>query len=58
MALWVSTSKRASALRDVTTTLEAGFANYEYNFWVGMLVPAKISRDVVERLYREKVKVL
>ena len=58
VALGVSTSKRASALPDVPTTLEAGFANSEYNFWVGMFVPAKTSRDVVDRLHRETVKVL
>jgi tripartite-type tricarboxylate transporter receptor subunit TctC len=42
----------------VPYTLEAGFANSDYNFWVGMFVPAKTSRDVVERLHRETVKVL
>ena len=40
------------------TTLEAGFANSDYNFWVGMFVPAKTPRDVVDRLHRETVKVL
>lgn len=58
MALGVSTSKRASALPDVPTTLEAGFANSDYNFWVGMFVPAKTPRDIVDRLQRETVKVL
>ena len=58
VALGVSTSKRASALPDVPTTLEAGFANSDYNFWVGVFVPAKTSRDVVDRLHRETVKVL
>ena len=59
VALGVSTSKRASALPDVPTTIEAGFANSEYNFWVGMFVPAKTSRDVVDRLASaETVKVL
>jgi tripartite-type tricarboxylate transporter receptor subunit TctC len=54
----VSTSKRASALPDVPTTIEAGFANSDYNFWVGMFVPARTPREVVERLHRETVKVL
>jgi tripartite-type tricarboxylate transporter receptor subunit TctC len=58
VALGVSTSKRASALPDVPTTIEAGFANSDYNFWVGMFVPAKTPREVVERLHRETVKVL
>ena len=35
-ALAVSGSARASALPDVPTTVEAGYPNSEYNFWVGM----------------------
>jgi tripartite-type tricarboxylate transporter receptor subunit TctC len=58
VALAVSTSKRASALPDVPTTLEAGFANSDYNFWVGMFVPAKTPRPIVDRLHQETVKVL
>jgi tripartite-type tricarboxylate transporter receptor subunit TctC len=58
IALGVSTSKRASALPDVPTTLEAGFANSNYNFWVGMFVPAKTPRDIVDKLHQETVKVL
>ena len=38
------------ALPDVPTTLEAGFANSDYNYWMGMFVPAKTPRDIVERL--------
>jgi tripartite-type tricarboxylate transporter receptor subunit TctC len=57
-AYGVSTSKRASALPDVPTTLEAGFANSNYNFWVGMFVPAKTPRDIVDKLHQETVKVL
>ena len=36
-ALAVSTPKRASALPDVPTTLEAGFADSDYTFWVAIL---------------------
>ena len=43
-ALAVSSSRRASALPDVPTTLESGFANSDYNFWIGMFVPAKTPR--------------
>jgi tripartite-type tricarboxylate transporter receptor subunit TctC len=57
-ALAVSSSKRAAALPDVPTTLEAGFANSDYNFWIGMFVPVKTPRDVVERLYGETRKVM
>ena len=35
------------------TTLEAGVSNSDYNFWVGMFVPAKTPREIIERLYQE-----
>jgi len=57
-AIAVSSSKRASALPDVPTTLEAGFANSDYNFWIGMFVPAKTPREIIDRLHQETAKVL
>ena len=41
----MSTPKRSPALPDVPTTLEAGFADSDYNYWMGMFVPAKTPRD-------------
>ena len=58
LALAVGSSTRASSLPDVPTTLEAGFADSEYNFWIGMFVPAKTPRDVVTRLAAETQKAL
>lgn len=58
LAIAVGSSKRSSALPDLPTTLEAGIPNSDYNFWVGMLVPAKTPRDVVTKLYQETVKAL
>ena len=57
-ALAVSSSRRAAALPDVPTTLEAGFANSDYNFWIGMFVPARTPRDIVDRLNQETLRVL
>jgi len=57
-ALAVSTSQRASALPAVPTTLETGLPESDYNFWIGLFVPSKTPRDVVERIYRETVKAL
>jgi tripartite-type tricarboxylate transporter receptor subunit TctC len=57
-AIAVSSSKRASALPEVPTTLEAGFANSDYNFWIGMFVPAKTPREIIDRLHEETAKVL
>jgi tripartite-type tricarboxylate transporter receptor subunit TctC len=52
-ALAVSSSKRASALPDVPTTVEAGYANSDYDFWIGFFLPAKTPRAIVERLHQE-----
>ena len=57
-AIAVSSSKRAAALPEVPTTVEAGYPNSDYNFWVGMFVPVKTPRDIVNRLYEETRKVL
>jgi tripartite-type tricarboxylate transporter receptor subunit TctC len=55
LALAVSSSKRASALPDVPTTVEAGFPDSDFDFWIGMVVPKKTPRDIVARMHRETV---
>jgi tripartite-type tricarboxylate transporter receptor subunit TctC len=52
-ALAVSGPGRTSLMPDLPTTVEAGYPNSDYNFWVGALVAAKTPRDIVERLHRE-----
>ena len=37
-ALAVSTKARARALPDVPTTIEAGFPNSEFDFWIGLFM--------------------
>ncbi len=56
LALAVSSSKRASALPDVPTTVEAGFPDTDFDFWIGMTVPKKTPRDLVARIHQETVK--
>ena len=56
--LAVSSAKRSSALPDVPTTLELGFADSDYNYWMGMFVPANTPRPVIDRLYQETAKAL
>jgi tripartite-type tricarboxylate transporter receptor subunit TctC len=58
VALAVSGSQRASALPDVPTTAQAGFANSEYNFWAGVFVPVKTPAAIKEKLYQEVAKAL
>ena len=57
-ALAVNGAKRAAALPDVPTTLEAGFADTEYPIWYGLFLPAKTPRDIVDKLNRETLKAL
>ena len=56
LALAVSSSKRASALPDVPTTVEAGFPDSDFDFWIGMVVPKKTPRDLVGLIHQETVK--
>ena len=57
-ALAVASATRAAALPDVPTTTEAGFANSDYEFWVGAFAPAATPRAIVDRLNREILKAL
>jgi tripartite-type tricarboxylate transporter receptor subunit TctC len=51
--LAVTSARRSSVLPDVPTTVEAGFPNSGYEFWVGAFMPAKTPRPIVERLASE-----
>lgn len=53
VALAVGGPKRSALMPDVPTTLELGYANSDYNFWLGVLIAAKTPRAIVERLHRE-----
>jgi tripartite-type tricarboxylate transporter receptor subunit TctC len=52
-ALAVGSPKRSALQPDLPTTVEAGYPNSDYNFWVGALVPTKTPRDIQMRLNRE-----
>lgn len=57
-ALAVSGSRRAQSLPEVPTTIEAGYPNSDYNFWLGMWVPVKTPREIIDKLYAETNKAL
>jgi tripartite-type tricarboxylate transporter receptor subunit TctC len=52
-ALAVSTGRRSPSLPDVPTVAEAGVPGFAFDFWAGMLAPAKTPRDVVNKLNAE-----
>jgi tripartite-type tricarboxylate transporter receptor subunit TctC len=54
----VSTAKRAPALPNVPTVVEAGYPDAQYLFWGGLAVPAKTPRAIVDRLNAETQKAL
>ena len=58
LALAVGSPKRAAALPNVPTTAEAGVPGSEFNFWIGMMAPAKTPKEVVNRLHDEVEKAL
>ena len=49
--LVVSSLKRNPLLPDVPSVAEAGYPKAEFNFWVGLSVPAKTPRAIVEKLH-------
>jgi tripartite-type tricarboxylate transporter receptor subunit TctC len=52
-ALAVGSPKRTAIFPDLPTTVEAGYPNSDYTFWIGALVSSKTPRDIVQRLNRE-----
>jgi tripartite-type tricarboxylate transporter receptor subunit TctC len=58
MALAVSSPKRATALPDVPTTLESGYPDSDYTFWMGVFMPAKTPPEIVTRFHSELRKAL
>jgi tripartite-type tricarboxylate transporter receptor subunit TctC len=53
LALAVSTPARVAALPEVPTIAEAGYPGGEFNFWLGLLAPARTPRDVVAKVNAE-----
>ncbi len=56
--LVLSSPTRAPTLPDVPTSLEAGYKNSEYRFWVGIFAPAKTPDEIVSKMNKEIEKAL
>jgi tripartite-type tricarboxylate transporter receptor subunit TctC len=56
--LAVSSLKRSPLLPDVPSIAEAGYPNAEFNFWLGLSVPAKTPRPVIDKLHDATEKAL
>jgi tripartite-type tricarboxylate transporter receptor subunit TctC len=57
-ALAVNSAARSTALPDVPTLREAGFSDADYPMWLGLFVPARTPREIVDKLNREMLKAL
>jgi tripartite-type tricarboxylate transporter receptor subunit TctC len=51
-ALASTSLRRASAAPDLPTVSEAGIPGFDTSGWFGLLAPAGVSRDIIERLAR------
>jgi tripartite-type tricarboxylate transporter receptor subunit TctC len=58
LALAVCTQKRTASLPDAPTTIELGYPDSDYNYWMGMFLPAKADRAILERLRADTQKAL
>lgn len=57
-AIAVSTAKRSAALPNVPTVAEAGLPGFVFDFWIGMLAPAKTPKPILARLNAEVARIL
>jgi tripartite-type tricarboxylate transporter receptor subunit TctC len=57
-ALGVTGNKRTPTLPDVPTIAEAGVPGFSADLWLGIWGPAKLPRDITERLSSEVAKLL
>src|ERR1044072_9376797 len=58
VALAVTTPQRSSALPNVATSLELGYANSDYTFWTGLFAPETTPRDLIEKLHADVQKAI
>lgn len=57
-ALGVTGAKRTPTLPDVPTIAEAGIAGFNADLWLGIWGPARLPRDITEKLAAETAKLL
>ncbi len=57
-ALAVSGPKRSAAAPEVPTVAESGVPGFEVTVWFGVLVPAGVPRDIIQRLNAESTRII
>lgn len=54
----VTSARHSPSLPDVPAIAEAGFPEFDLVSWWGLLAPAGVSRDIIERLHGETIRIL
>ena len=56
--LGVTTSERSPQLPEINTFVESGMKDFVVDTWIGIMVPAKTPRNIVDRLARESAAMM
>ena len=56
--LAVTTRSRSPVLPDLPSAAEVGVAGFDFNLWTGLLGPAKIPKDVKDKIAKEVERIL
>ncbi|MGZ5176366.1 MAG: tripartite tricarboxylate transporter substrate-binding protein, partial [Burkholderiales bacterium] len=54
----VASAKRSASMPDVPTVAEAGYPEVDSTSWWGLLAPAGVPKDIIDRLNAETLKLL
>jgi tripartite-type tricarboxylate transporter receptor subunit TctC len=57
-ALGVTSLRRSSALPEIPTIAESGYAGFESSGWLGFAFPARAPKAIVDRMHKEIVAIL
>jgi tripartite-type tricarboxylate transporter receptor subunit TctC len=58
VALGQSTAERSDLVKNIPTIAEQGVPGYDVELWYGLLGPAKMPQDIVDRLHKEVAEIL